>query len=149
MERIDLTPDQLRPPNPDLEAEAAKYISSHQKALALIGRRLQWELLRESPLAFAWLTYALEVVLHWLFGLGSRWVFRKAHERAKQHWLDFRELRRRQAIPRLATVIRDASRSHAERRHAVETLGLVVGQRFHHGPDPVVAAEAWLGRAGP
>ncbi len=148
VERIDLTPDQLHPPNPDLEAEAAKYISSHHKALALIGRRLQWELLKESPLAFAWLTYALEVVLHWLFGLGSRWVFRKAHEQAKKHWLDFRERRRRQAIPRLATVIRDAARSHAERRHATETLGLVVNQRFHHAPDPVGAADTWLRQTG-
>lgn len=145
---LELMPDQLRPPNPDLEAEAAEYISGHHKALALIGRRLQLELPRESPLTFAWLSYALEVVLHWLFGLGSRWVFRKAHEQAKQHWSDFRERRRRQVIPRLASTIRDAACSHAERRHAVETVGLVVNQRFHHAPDPVGAAETWLQQAG-
>jgi phospholipase C len=148
-EPIELTPDQQRPPNPDLEAQAAEYITSHHKALALIGRRLQLELLRESPVTFAWLTYALEVVLHWLFGLGNRWVFRKAHERAKKHWSDFRERRRQQAIPKLAGVIRDAGCSHVARVHAVETLGLVVNQRFHHAADPVGAAEVWLRQRGP
>jgi phospholipase C len=146
--RIELTPYQLQPPDSDLEERAAEYISAHHKALALIGRRLQLELLKESPLAFAWLTYGLEVVLHWLFGLGSRWVFRKAHERAKQHWSDFRERRRKQAIPQLARTIRDSARPHTDRRHAIETLGLVVNQRFHHSPDPVAAAESWLRQAG-
>jgi phospholipase C len=147
--RIELTPDQLRSPNPDLEEKAVQFISSHHRALALIGRRLQLEMLRESPLTFAWLSYALEVVLHWLFGLGSRWAFRKAHERAKQHWSDFREHRRRQAIPKLASIIRDPRRTHVERQHAIETLGLVANERFHHSADPVEAAEAWLRKAGP
>jgi phospholipase C len=148
VEKIVLTPDQVHSPNPDLEAEAARYISTHHKALALIGRRLQLELLKESPLAFAWVTYVLEIVLHWLFGLGSRWVFRKAHERAKEHWSDFRERRRQQAIPRLASIIRDGGRSAVEKRHAAETLSLVVNQRFHHAHDPVGAAEAWLRQSG-
>ena len=94
------------------------------------------------------MTYALEVVLHWLFGLGNQWVYRKAHERAMQHWSDFRERRKGQAIPRLANTIRDAACSNAERLHAAETLGLVVNQRFHQAVDSVVAAEAWLRQAG-
>jgi phospholipase C len=144
VEKIVLTPDQLRPPDPDLEEKAAKYISGHHKALALIGRRLQLQLLKESPLAFAWLTYGMEVLLHWLFGVGSKWGFRLAHWRAKKHWSDFRERKKRQAIPKLAGVIRDVSRSHDERRHAAETLGQIVNQRFHHAADMVGAAEAWL-----
>jgi phospholipase C len=130
VEKIVLTPDQLRPPNPDLEAEAAKYITSHHKALALIGRRLQWEMLKESPLAFAWVTYGLEVCLHWLFGLNWTWVFRWAHKRAIKHWCDFREKRRVQAIPRLVSMIQDASRSPVEKQHARETLKLIVTPEF-------------------
>jgi hypothetical protein len=53
----------------------AAYNSSHHKALALIGRRLQWQLMMEVQLTFAWVTYPLETMLHWLFGLGNRWVF--------------------------------------------------------------------------
>ena len=148
VQRVELTAEQLRPPNPDLEAEAASYITTHHKALALIGRRLQLELLKESPLTFAWVTYGLEVILHWLFGLGNCWVFRKAHEQAKQHWSDFWERRRQQAIPRLASIILAGSCPHAKKRCATETLGLVVNQRFHHAADPVRAAESWLRKRG-
>jgi phospholipase C len=135
-------------PQPDLEEEAANYITNHHKALALIGRRLQLELLKESPLAYAWITYGVEVLLHWLFGLGTRWVFRKAHKRAKKNWSDFRERRKQQAIPKLAGIIRDAGRSFAEKNHAIETLGLVVNERFHLAADPVGAAENWLKQVG-
>ncbi len=76
--------------------------------------------------------------------MGSRWVFRLAHWLAKKHWSDFRERKAQQAIPKLAGIVRDASRSLAERRHAIETLALVAGQRFHHAADPVGAAKAWL-----
>ncbi len=148
VQRIDLTPEQLRPPNPDLEEEAAKYISNHHKALALIGRQLQLELLKESPLAFAWLTYPVEVLLHCLFGLGNQWVFRKAHEWAKQHWSDFQERKKQQAIPKLAEIIRSAPGLPVEKEYAVRTLGLAVGERFHHLPKPVAAAEQWLRRSG-
>jgi phospholipase C len=146
--RVELTEEQLRPPSPDLGEEAARHVSTHHKGLALLGRRLKLELLRESPLTYAWLGYALEVALHWLFGLGSRWVFRLARRRAEAHWAEFRERRRRQAIPELAGVIRDSRCPHAQRRHAAETLGLVVNRRFHQAADPVGAADAWLRQAG-
>jgi hypothetical protein len=144
VQKINLTPDELQPPDPELEEEAAKYISTHHKALVLLGRRLQLELLKESPLTYAWLAYGLEVLLHWLFGLGNRWVFRKAQDRARQHWLEFHERRKQQAIPILASIIRDTGRPDTERHHAIETLGLIAQQHFHYAKDPVEAAETWL-----
>jgi len=102
VEKIELTKEQLTPPKPDLEEEAAAYISSHHKALALIGRRLQLELLREHPLAFAWVGFLLEVVFHSIFGLGSKWGFRMAHKRSIDHWQRFLARRKNQAIPKLA-----------------------------------------------
>jgi phospholipase C len=110
VERIELTPDQLRSPNPDLEAEAAAYMTSHHKALALIGQRLQWDLLKESPLTFAWVVYPLETLLHWAFGLGNKWVFRLAHRRTMTHWQRFLARRKEQAIAR------GRSRSRRDRR---------------------------------
>ena len=56
-----------------------------------MARRLQLELLKESPLAFAWLTYALKVVLDWLFGLGKPLGVPQGPRTSKQHWSDFRE----------------------------------------------------------
>jgi hypothetical protein len=145
VERIDLAPNQL--PDPNLEEEAVKYITIHHKALALLGRRLRWELLKESPLTYAWVFYVVEVVLHYLFGLGNSIVFRLTRWRAKKSWVDFRERKKRQAIPLLADRIRGAARSDKERQHAIETLGLIAGQKFYHAADPVSAAEAWLRHA--
>jgi hypothetical protein len=148
VQRIDLTPEQLTPPNPDLEAEAATFISSHHKALALIGRQLQLEMLKESPLAFAWISYGLEVVLHWMLGFVGQCASRLAHHQTKKHWAEFLERRKQQAIPKLAQIIRDTGRTVAEKQHAAETLGLVVNQRFHVAADMVGAANDWLRRMG-
>jgi phospholipase C len=141
----------IPPPNPDLDAESANYVSSHQKSLALLGRRLQLEMLKESPLAFAWVTYGLEVLLHgffWLVRLGSQWWSRIAYKLAIWHWSDFHVRKKIQAIPILAGIIRDTSRSLNERHHAAQTLGLAVNQQFHKQADMVKAAEAWLRQAG-
>jgi hypothetical protein len=68
----------------------------------------------------------LEMLLHWLPGLGSGWVFRLAHRRTM-----------------------NVGRSAVERKHAAETLGLVVNQKFHHTADDIVkAADDWLRRVG-
>jgi phospholipase C len=148
VEKLELTEDQLRSPNPDLEAEAAAYISGHHKALARIGRRLQWELMMEHPLTFAWLTYPLETFLHWLFGLNWTWVFRLAHWRTKLHWQRYLAHRKEQAIAELAEKVRHPHLHDWEKAFAAETLGLATGQRFHLDPHPVKAAVAWLEQRG-
>jgi phospholipase C len=144
VEKIVLTDDQLRPPKPDLEEEAAAYISSHHKALALIGRRLKLQLLRESPLTYAWVGYVWEVVLHSLFGLATRWVFRKAQERAKANVQEFLARRKGQAIAELETVVRQLDALPWKKVFAAEALGLAVGKPFHLASQPVKAAVAWL-----
>jgi phospholipase C len=144
VEAITLSPDQLKPPRPDLEEEAAAYISSHQKALARVGRRLQWELLREAPLTYAWGYYLFEVLLHALSGLGNRWVFQRAHEQAEASVHQFLTRRREQAITVLAPVIRQPEVSPERRRFAAETLGCAARKPFHRDPDPVKAAMEWL-----
>ncbi len=148
VEKITLTKEQQTPPNPDLEEEAAAYISSHHKALALIGRRLRWELMKEFPLTSAWITYPLEMLLHWLFGLGNKWVFRLSHKRMKADWLHFRDRRKLQAMKQLIPVIRHLETPIWQRRFAAETLGMAVGEPFHLDPRPAQAAVAWLDRKG-
>lgn len=148
VQKIELTKDQLTPPNPDLEEEAAAYISSHHKALALIGRRLQWELMKEFPLTVAWLTYPLETLLHWLFGLGSKWGFRIAHTRTKAHWQKFFVRRKEQAVGASAEVIRHPQTSASQKHFAAETLGMAAGQSFHLEAHPLQAATDWLNQHG-
>ncbi len=146
VEKIELTQKQLTPPDPDLEERAAAYISAHHKALALIGQRLRWELLKEFPLTYAWLGWLWESALHWLFGLGSKWVFRTAHKRTKANWQEFRTRRRKQAVAKLAEVIHHPASSPLQKTFAAETLGLAAGQPFHLDAKPVQAAVAWLDR---
>jgi phospholipase C len=146
--RIELTPEQKQSPDPDLEEEAAAYISSHHKALALLGQRLRWELMKEFPLTYAWVTYPLETALHWLFGLGNKWVFRIAHWRTKANWRKFLGRRKRQAAVKLAEVVRKPDTPPAHRYYAAEALGLVVGEAFHLAPKPVQAAVDWVERRG-
>jgi phospholipase C len=148
VEKIELTPQQLTPPKPELEEEAAAYISSHHKALALIGRRLQWEMMKEFPLTFAWVTYPLEALMHWLLGLGNKWVFRLVHNRAKAHWQKFLVRRNKQAVTQLAKIVRLPLTPIWQKHFSAETLGLAAGQPFHLDPEPVKAAMAWLDKRG-
>jgi phospholipase C len=141
---IGLTPDQLRPPNPDLEEKAVDYVSAHHAALALLARRLQLELLKESPLTFAWIGYVCECVAHWLFGIANSMWFGWIRNRIKKHWLDFMARRKEQAIPRLSQIIQDVNRSLVEKHHACETLALAVNQSFHRAPDAIQAAQLWI-----
>ena len=135
-------------PQPDLEEEAAKYITSHHKAMVLLAMYLQLEFLKISPLLYAWLTYILEIVLHGFFSLAGSRIIRTIHQFAKGNTARLIKKKKWQAIRKLKSIIRDAGQSHAERHHAVETLGLITKQHFHHAKDPVSAAEAWLNERG-
>jgi phospholipase C len=146
IEKIVLTPEQL--PKPDLEEKVADYVSSHQKALVLLALYLRLDFLKTWPLLYAWLTYLLEVLYHLSFKLAGKRLFRAFHTKAKQHWSKFHERKWEQAIPILAGIIRDVSRTKERRHLATETLGLVTGQHFHHATDPIAAAETWLRQAG-
>ncbi len=146
--RIVISPDDLRPPRPELEAKNAAYLSEHQHALALLGRGLRKELLREAPVLYAVLVWGLELLWEQLAKLlgrpGDHWAYRRAHA----HWRRYHRHRRGQAIPRLARVIRDPQAPAHHRHHAAEALGGVVGQAFHQANDPARAAADWLDRHG-
>ncbi len=143
---IKLSPEQM--PKPDLEEYAAEYISGHHKALLLLAVWLQLECLRECPLLYAWVTYIVEIALHSFFKLANSWLMRKVHQVAKANTARLIRQKKQQAIPRLKTIIRDIRRSHAERCHAAETLGLIVKKSFHHAADPIAAADIWLRQTG-
>lgn len=146
--RIEISPDDLRPPRPELEAKNAAYLSEHQQALALLGRGLHKELLREAPVLYALLAWGLEMLSEMFAKLlgrpGSHWAYR----RSQAHWLRYHHHRRGQAVPRLAQVIRDSRSPTDHRHHAAEALGGVVGQAFHLASDPSQAAAAWLDQHG-
>jgi hypothetical protein len=147
--KTELTSAQLTPPNPDLEAKAADYFSAHHKALIRLGRRLQWDLMTEAPLTYAWLTYPLELLLHGLAGLGSTWALGAAYSWGLAHWQDFRARRKTQAVAILANAIRHPDTPMSRKHFCAETLGLEIGQPFHLDPQPLQAALTWLDKNVP
>jgi phospholipase C len=146
---INLSPDQLRPPDPDLEEEAAAYISGHHRALALIGRYLKMELDEDLPWFCSWLARLYETVKQWWLAKPTTVeVILQNYQTAKENCSKFFNRRKQQAIPRLATIIRDSAVPEHIRHHAAETLGYVVNRRLHREPNPIRAAKTWLDTHG-
>jgi hypothetical protein len=149
MDWIELSADQLRPPDPDLEEDAAAYLSEHHRALALIGQHLMAELDEELPRFYSWFGRLYEVVKRLFVGKATTpQAILQNYEAAKNHCLTFLEQRKKQAIPILAAIIRNSKLPEHLRHHAAETLGYVVNRRLHREPDPAGAALHWLQRHG-
>ncbi len=160
---ITLSPDQLRPPRPDLEEEAVEFLSSHHKALAWIGEYLKAALIWENPLWYAWLYYVAERAVHWLSDLADTLLYGKdtalllRYKKAKVQWSVFRKRRKTQAIPALAKTIRDQTKHEHVRLLAVETLSYaadtklhpdLAGRRLYAAADPIENAKKWLDENG-
>ncbi len=156
---IELTPDQLRPPRPDVEEQAVDYMSAHHKALAWIGEYLKRELIWEYPLWYAWLYYVAEIVVHSLSNLADKLLYGKdtayllKYQKAKVQWSVFRNRRKKKAIPALAKTIRDDAKQWHVKMFAVETLAYVADMKPHPGvadiklfaeADPIENAKKWL-----
>jgi hypothetical protein len=146
---IELSPDELRPPDPDLEEDAVGYLSGHHRALALIGQHLMAELDEDLPRIYSWLARLCEAVKQFFVGKATTpEAILKNYETAKGHCLTFIARRKKQAIPKLAAMIRNPQLSEHVRRHAAEALGYVVNRRLHRELDPARAAQHWLQRHG-
>ena len=70
------------------------------------------------------------------------------HEERDSVILALGATRRKEAIPALESILRDANADGDTRHTAAEALGQVVRRRFDRQPDPVAAAVGWLDRSG-
>ena len=160
---IVLTPDQLRPPRPDVEEQAIEYLSSHHKALTLIGEYLKRELLWTNPRWYAWMYYPLEKLIHCLSDIADRFIYGKEaaallrYQKAKVQWSVFRKHRKTQAIPALAKTIRDETKHEHVRVLAGDTLSYVSAYKLHADladrklyatASPIENAKKWLADNG-
>jgi hypothetical protein len=149
VEWIELSPEQLRPLDPDREEDAVAYLSNHHRALALIGEHLKAELDEDLPRVHSWLARRFEAVKRLFVGKATTpEAVLKNYEAAKCQCNTFIERRKQQAIPELAAMIRDPQLPEHVRNHAAETLGYVVNRRLHRQPNPIHAAQHWLTRHG-
>jgi hypothetical protein len=144
---IGLSQDQLRPPDPDLEEDAVAYLSSHHRALALIGQHLVAELDEVAPRVFSWFARLIEAIKNIFIGKPTTSkALVSDYETAKMHCQTFLDKRKRQAVPKLAAMVRDPNLPEHIRQHAAETLGHAVNRRFQRQQDPARAAQHWLQR---
>jgi phospholipase C len=157
--RIELTADQLRPPDPQAEEEAFGSSSSHQAALARLAEWLKMEAVEEAPKVASFLARVAE----WLRRQAERRTFKgelpvsvaqpdklslPLQASATDSVVSFMMRKKRYAAEGLNDRLQDESLDPDQLRHSVQTLGLITGRAFHHqGPaDKVQTARAWLGK---
>src|SRR5262249_8330126 len=82
---VELSPEQLRPPAPDLEEDAVAYLSAHHRALAQLGQHLKAELVHDLPRVYSWLARLYEFVKRLLSGKATTTAaILKNYQKAKE-----------------------------------------------------------------
>ena len=142
---IVLTEDQLVPPKPDLEEDAAAYLSAHHRSLALLGQELKKDVDEDLWRWYSVLSRLYLKVKSWVFGKPRTvGAILKDYEAAKVSSSAFVAHRKEQAKAKLAEIVNDPATHEDLRNHAAEALGYVVGRLFHRHADPCRAALKWL-----
>ena len=162
--RIELSQEQLNPPDPEQEGRAFSELNTHQTALQLLAAHLKGELVVDAPRAYSWLARRYEELRvglgkrlrNWL-GLPGKVQASLAHPDRLAHHQDaapknavaqFLMSRKRQAVPRLAATLRSEILPEDQRRHALRTLAVITGRNYHREANGMQNAMGWLGRHG-
>ena len=161
--RIELSPEELRPPDAELEEAAFGTLSAHQGALASLAIFVKCEIVEGVPWIFVGAARLIEAsrgLLRLVLCLLSRGAEKIRVSIAEPDKLARRDAiakddiahalmrRKRRAVPLLAGKIRDETLPLAEREHAQHTLALISKRKFHLRPDNFASAKAWLERRG-
>jgi phospholipase C len=160
--RIELTPAQLDPPDPDADDAAAAYISTHQTALKLLATYLTEEALETAPRLYSWAARAIEAIvavgrylLDRVYDVNRGVVVsiaepdrlaRRKDAQSRDNVAEFLMRQKRYAVVGIRNRLRQAGLSPAQRQHTLQTLALLTGRKFHREPDNVKFknAEVWL-----
>ncbi|MDB5358593.1 MAG: Phospholipase [Phycisphaerales bacterium] len=161
--RIELTSEQLSPPNPDTEEQAAALVTAHHLSLESIARYIRIEAVEGLPRGFTWTARLIERIK-----MGCEWALRGIYRERlpmkvsitqpdrisrdkvtlRENVAKFLKHQKEQAVPALAAKIRDPKATAAERKHAVRALASITGRRFQHESDSVDKASLWLQSRG-
>ncbi|MGH2509322.1 MAG: alkaline phosphatase family protein, partial [Ktedonobacteraceae bacterium] len=161
--RIEMTADELRPPDPEAEEKAFDEVNAHQTALTILSRYLAAEGAGLAPRVYSgaariieWLKMKVE---HLFIPKARRDVKvsvalvepdRLAHHvdvGPKNNVANFLIRRKQQAVAVLANAIRNDG-DPIGRDHALRTLSLITGRKYDREPDGLVHARNWLARHG-
>ena len=162
--RIELTPEELNPQDPEADARALGELSGHQKALQKLGEYLKEQGVEVLPRTVSWLARATMAVREFLLGLQDG-LFdvppdfkvsiaepdKLATDRdcaTRDNVAEFLMRMKRGAPLTIQKRLADPALSDAERRHAVQTLALISKRNFHKEPDAMANAQRWLASRG-
>jgi phospholipase C len=159
--RIVLSDDQLKPPDPAAEEKAFGYVNTHQTALQKLAAYLKEEAFEKAPRGFAVLARCLEAVK-----TACEWMLERAYDEPvgvrvsiaepdklsrlqaatpRDNVARFLMRKKRYAVAGLKRRLRDATVSPQQHEHAVQTLALIAGRKFHlEDDDKVGTALRWL-----
>jgi phospholipase C len=155
--RIELTADQLTPPNLDLEEAAIADNSTHDQALTKLKDYVVEELSKAAPNFYSKLRGWFEIVKSFVWraptapanamaldaSIAQPDKLGGANVRVKDGIAQALMTKKSQAVAVLAQHMRDTTLSEARRRHAAQTLELITGRRFH-ASTKVTEAEHFL-----
>ena len=153
--RIELTADQLTPPNLELEEKAIADNSSHDQALTKLRDYVTEEVAIAVPGIYStvsrWLVTVKSAVWHpappdpraFTRSIAQPDKLGSTNAPVKNDIAQALMTKKNQALTVLAQNMRDTSVPEARRRHAAQTLELISGRRFH-ATQKVAEAEHFL-----
>jgi hypothetical protein len=161
--RIELTADQLTPPDAELEEKAEGMVTAHHTALQTIIDYVRIDVVEALPKWYSWIARLIEAFKRACNGV-LRPLYREPSDISasmtqpdrlsreqtplRDDFAEFLRHQKLQAVSALALRIRDRSLSPEVREHAVQSLAGITGRRFLHEPDMINHANKWLMQHG-
>jgi len=137
--RIELTEDQLVPPNLEREEQAIADNSTHDQALTKLRDFIGLELDEAAPKIYATVSRLVEAIKSWCRPAPGPFDISFAEPdklgtsdvSVKDDIATALMTKKKESVAILAQHVRDAHLPDARRRHAAQTLEIISGRRFH------------------
>ena len=160
--RINLTTQQLVPPDARAEDKAESTRSAHHIALGFLTHYLKVVVVENLPLFYT----ACARLLEGTKGLIQRWLswfykespaivvavqpdkLARDKQPLREQFAKFLGHQKPRALPALARILRDPKVSNDQRHHALRTLAVITGRKFHREQNGLVNADQWLKKYG-
>jgi phospholipase C len=157
--RIELTEQELSPPDPELEEEATTYQSRHHLALQRVGKFLKATSVTLLPRVLAPIARVFEFVKGQVAAPFERLLrgphrlrssmtqpdkLHRATVVTREDFAVFLRRKKEQAPSALAARLDRPGLSEAEREHDIHTLALITKRRFHREEGRHQAVQNWL-----
>jgi phospholipase C len=161
--RIELSPDELRPPDADAEERAEEVVVGHHRSLALIANYIRAEFVEEAFVPVAGLARVWMAIKMWcerrLAGntaprpvahVTSLRPDRLSRDRGtlREDFATYLRQQKEKAITELAQTIRSPEAPAVTKDYAVRTLAHLTGRKFHREPQHHQKADQWLKARG-